>query len=167
MQDIREFCESHGVSNASFSDFKPPKRLVTEDFASASVGLVTQNPACVGTVVPSKIYGIMGAGLPFIFIGPRDSAPSLTLARFQCGWQIDCGRVDELVSLLGVLANCPQLVTAAGVRGRRAFLAHFDLPVGVSRICKILGIDESGGQAISGRSTFLIHSQQHSERCPH
>ena len=140
MDALKKFCESHGVSNAHFGSFKPPRRLVAEDFTTASVGLVTQNSACSGTVVPSKIYGLLAAGLPVIFIGPGNATPALTIKQFQCGWHIECGRGEELVSLLRIQADNPRLVSEAGARARRAFQDHFALPLGVDRICRILGV---------------------------
>ena len=50
--------------------------------------------------------------------------------------------MDGLVALLDWLAGHPEEVRAAGKRARAAFEEHYDLPVGVARICEILGADK-------------------------
>jgi glycosyltransferase involved in cell wall biosynthesis len=104
--------------------------------------LVTQKPACLGTVVPSKIFPLMAAGRPVLFIGPRESTPALIIERFSCGWQIDAGNAASLTALLKRLAANRSEVQAAGGRAREAFLAHFNRSDGVARICGILGAGE-------------------------
>ena len=140
MRELHDFCHSHHITGASFSEFKPPHQLVSEDYSRADVGLVTQNPATNGSIVPSKIYSLLGAGLPVVFVGPIDSTPSLTVRQYRCGWHVDCGRVDDLVALLRSLAEHPDMVADASACARETFLKHFELRVGVDRICRILGI---------------------------
>jgi hypothetical protein len=105
-------------------------------------------------VVPSKIYGLMAAGRPVLFIGPRQATPSLIIERYQCGWQVDCGDTAGVVSLLHKLAVEPHLVRQAGFRARQAFVEHYNLPIRLSRLCDILGVNqtpqETARQAAAG-----------------
>jgi hypothetical protein len=61
-----------------------------------------------------------------------------------------------MVALLESLAAHPELVRQAGALGREALLRHYDLPIGVGRICEILGVrapaweDETPAVANSG-----------------
>jgi glycosyltransferase involved in cell wall biosynthesis len=142
VKDLQAFCEAQGIRTASFLPYCDRDQL-TQLLGTANVGLVTQNPSCLGSLVPSKVYSLLAAGLPVLFVGPRSATPGQILERFQCGWQIDCGNVDGMTSLLHVLAANPDLSRKAGYRAREAFLTHYDAPTGVSRICKILGIPES------------------------
>jgi hypothetical protein len=82
----------------------------------AHIGLVTQNQDCLGSVVPSKIYGLMAAGRPALFIGPKEATPSQIIRRFNCGWQVDCRDSDKVVALLKALAADMELVQQAGLR---------------------------------------------------
>ena len=136
---LEKDCETKGVRQASFLPHRKPDDL-RELLATADIGLVTQNPACLGSVVPSKVYAIMAAGLPLLFIGPPSAQPASIIRRFRCGWHIACGDVAGLVRLLQTLAANPELVQQAGSRSRQAFLEHYDKPVAVSRICHILGV---------------------------
>ena len=106
--------------------------------ALGDIGLVTQRDACCGSVVPSKVYGLMAAGRPVLFIGPAGATPARIIERFGCGWHIKCGEVAALTTLLLHLADHRDEVRQKGVRGRQALLAHFDLPLGTARIASIL-----------------------------
>lgn len=137
--ELEDFCRERGLGNVSFEPYCPPERL-SEHFASCHLGLVTQRPECLGSVVPSKIYALMAAARPVVFIGPRAATPARIIDRFRCGWQIDPGDSDSLVSLLRLLASDRGLIRSAGLRARQAFLAHYDRPAGIARICSILGL---------------------------
>jgi glycosyltransferase involved in cell wall biosynthesis len=91
-------------------------------------------------VVPSKVYGIMAAGRPVLFVGPKAATPARIVERFRCGWRVEPGDVDGLVALLDLLAAHPDETRAAGRRARAAFEEHYDRPGGVARIREILGL---------------------------
>ena len=138
---LQLFCRDN--PHVVFSGYSPRARLA-ESFGACHVGLVTQNPAALGSVVPSKTYGLMAAGRPVLFIGPSDATPACIVRRFDCGWQIEPGDSAALVALLERLAAEPALIPRAGARARAAFLRHFDLPIGVARIASILGATRPG-----------------------
>jgi colanic acid biosynthesis glycosyl transferase WcaI len=143
--------------NVAFSGYRPRHELAAA-FGACHIGLVTQKPATLGSAVPSKTYGLMAAGRPILYIGPREATPALIVERFRCGWQISPGDTVGLVALLERLAADPGLVSRAGERGRIAFLRHYDLPIGVARVCAILGAlqsdppDAAVGEPISAQS---------------
>jgi len=134
---VQSFCKSHGLENARFLPYCEEAQL-SEHLGACHAGLVTQETATLGTAVPSKIYAIMAAGRPVIFVGPPGATPGQTIARFRCGWQVDPGDVDGLLKLLARLASCSEELRKSGTRGRAAFESHYDLPYGVNRICEIL-----------------------------
>src|SRR6185436_4168550 len=107
------------------------------------IGLFTINPACVGSIVPSKPYALMAAGLGILFVGPPGATPGRIVDRYRCGWQVDCGDHSQLVSLLGLLAANPEMVSAAGRRSQEAFYAFHVRPVAVPKLCQALNIGSS------------------------
>ena len=144
-KSLEQFCKSKELSHVSFAPHRKRDQL-SQSLASAHIGLVTQRTECLGSVVPSKIYGLMAAGRPVLFIGPRQATPSLIIERYQCGWQVDCGDAEGVVSLLRKLAAEPQLVRQAGFRARQAFVEHYDLPIRLSRLCDVLGVSRNPRQ---------------------
>ena len=127
-----------GLKNVKFRPYSSRQNL-GESLCDGDIGLITQIPETLGSVVPSKIYGLMAAGRPVLFIGPEESTPAQIIRRFDCGWHIECGNSDALRRLLFDLKANPSAVSEAGQRARAAFERHFDLPQGVGRICSIIG----------------------------
>jgi glycosyltransferase involved in cell wall biosynthesis len=100
---------------------------------------VTQRDVCCGTVVPSKVYGLLAAGRPVFFIGPANAMPARIIRNFNCGWHVAVGDIERATALLLHLVDHPLEVQAAGARGRQALLENFDLPLGIARIAEIIG----------------------------
>jgi glycosyltransferase involved in cell wall biosynthesis len=137
--ELEELCRAKRIGNAAFLPYA--RRCdVAATLAAADIGLVTLKPECVGTVVPSKVYGLLAAGTPILFIGPRNASASRLIEKHACGWQVDCGEPAALVNLLQALQRDPGRVRAAGMRARQAFEKNYDIRLGVSRITEILGI---------------------------
>ena len=149
---VQQFCLNHGAQNVSFMPHCSRSRLA-ESFSKADIGLVTQRPTSAGSVVPSKVYGLMAAGKPILYIGPRNTTSFQMIQRHQCGWQIDCGDGRGLVALIEELHARKDLVVAAGARAREAFLQYYDLPIGVPRICSLINAVGAGNQPIHDPAT--------------
>jgi len=138
-RELEEICRARAVANVSWQPYKAWESLGAH-LATCHVGLVTQTPASLGTLVPGKIYALMAAGRPLLFVGPREATAARIIERFGCGWQIDAGDSNGLVQLLRLLAGAPQLAADAGARARRAFIANYDLPAGVSAVLDAIGL---------------------------
>lgn len=140
--DLEECCRKEGIHNAEFREYASRSQL-SQSFAEGHIGLVTQIPETEGSVVPSKSYGIMAAGRPMLYVGPRTATPARLLARHDCGWRIEPGNPDAMVRLLLRLEQDRGLVREAGARARIAFEQYYDRPIGVGRILSILGLAET------------------------
>jgi colanic acid biosynthesis glycosyl transferase WcaI len=136
-KELADFCEANEIHSVEFRPYVSRDRL-SEGLAVGDIGLVTQQDVCCGSVVPSKVYGILAAGRPILFIGPRAATPALTVERHHCGWQIDCGDVIALTQLLRTLADNKAIVHEAGNCARQALVENYDLPHGIDRIHSIL-----------------------------
>jgi glycosyltransferase involved in cell wall biosynthesis len=132
-------CREHSVGNVLFGPYCDRADLGVR-LAQGHIGLVTQRPESLGSVVPSKVYGIMAAGRPVLFIGPKQATPARIVEKYHCGWHIEPGDVTGLVELLDTLACRPDLVHQAGSLARQAFEQHYDRPIAVARLCAILGL---------------------------
>jgi glycosyltransferase involved in cell wall biosynthesis len=134
---LEAFCRSHKILNV---DFRPYCKIsdLGKSLAEGHLGLVTQLPQTLGSVVPSKIYGIMAAGRPLLYIGPDGSTPARHIQRFHCGWHIRPGDVQALEDLLLHLCKNRHLLSEFGSRARSAFEENFNRTTGISRILRIL-----------------------------
>lgn len=135
---FEEWCRAEQIQSVEFRGYAQRDRL-SDSLAAGDIGLVTQRESCLGSVVPSKVYGLLAAGRPVLFIGPQESTAAAIIRRFGCGWHISNGDVTSLIGLLRQLSADKTLVERAGQRAREAFLGHYDRPAGVSRIVDLIG----------------------------
>jgi colanic acid biosynthesis glycosyl transferase WcaI len=135
--ELEAYCRERSIKNVEFRSYCSNAEL-GQSLAEGDLGLVTQIPETLGSIVPSKIYGIMAAGRPLLYIGPDGSTPSRHIQSFDCGWRIQPGDVDGAIHLLLHLNANRHLLRESGSRGRAAFEQHFDRPIGVARILAIV-----------------------------
>jgi len=135
---LQNVCREQKLENALFQGYCERQELDAR-LISGHIGLVTQKNECLGSAVPSKTYGIMAAGRPILFIGPKESTPARIIEQYNCGWQVECGDVRGLLELLDCLSAQPELIAAAGARSYRAFVANYQRSIGVARIISIIG----------------------------
>ena len=134
---LEAYCRERSIGNVEFRPYCANAKL-GHSLAEGHLGLVTQIPETLGSIVPSKVYGIMAAGRPLLYIGPEGSTPASHISGFDCGWRIEPGNVEGLVGLLHHLEANRHLLHEAGSRGRLAFERYFDRPIGVARIACIV-----------------------------
>jgi glycosyltransferase involved in cell wall biosynthesis len=108
-----------------------PKEELGAFLAAADVHLVTVRAGLEGLVVPSKAYGILAAGCPVIYVGPRDSEVACLLDETQAGQVVANGDSAALASMLKQRAEAPRL--------RQTVIAEeFALPKALGRWREIL-----------------------------
>ena len=135
--ELAEFANRYKLERVELRPYVDRGNL-GESLAAGDIGLVTQKDVCCGSVVPSKVYGLLAAGRPVLFIGPGDALPARIIRKFGCGWHVPVGQAETLTNLLLHLVDHPEEIHEAGARGHRALLEHFDLPLGVARMTDIL-----------------------------
>jgi glycosyltransferase involved in cell wall biosynthesis len=113
-------------------------------------------PEMTGIVVPGKLYGVMAAGRPAVFVGPRHCESADTIRAAGCGITVDRGDVDGLVAALTQLAGDPSLSRRMGERGRSAFLTGYERKLGCQRWADLLA-DLARGGAERGRTPHRLH----------
>jgi hypothetical protein len=91
-----------------------------------------------GLSVPSKIYGILAAGRPVIFIGPEASEVATIIREAQCGYVIHPG--DHQVVLKALLSYRADLALMQehGRRARAYFDAHCSRTLGTGRFVRLV-----------------------------
>jgi glycosyltransferase involved in cell wall biosynthesis len=114
-----------GLANIRFLDYVPRADL-RMSLSMADVHLISMRPEMTGIVVPGKLYGVMAAGRPSVFVGPRHCESADTIRAAGCGITVDRGDVDGLVAALTHLAGDPSLARRMGERSRSAFLAGYE-----------------------------------------
>ena len=120
---VKSEVRRRGLGNITFA---PPQPLAAlpEFLASGDVHLVTLRERAEGLVVPSKLYGILAAGRPTLFVGPGNNEVAHTLSAARAGWTIAPGRPGELAGHIERLATDPALLARMGRSARQYYDAH-------------------------------------------
>ena len=62
---LERLARERGLANVRFFPYQP-KALLHESFASADAFLISLTPGIEGYIVPSKLYGVLAAGRPYL-----------------------------------------------------------------------------------------------------
>lgn len=112
-----------GLANTLFQDYQPPE-LLSDSMAAADIHFVSLLPSLEGLIVPSKIYGILAAGRPALFVGDPDGDVARMIQQFECGIVVAVGDSVRLARELRALRDDPDRLRSMGQRARANALAY-------------------------------------------
>ncbi|MBV8488674.1 MAG: glycosyltransferase family 4 protein [Planctomycetaceae bacterium] len=124
-EEVRIAHKREQLPNIHMLDYVPRAELARW-LCLADVHLISMRPEMTGIVVPGKLYGIMAAARPALFVGPAHCESADTIRRVGCGLTIASGDADGVVSALTTLADDPNLARQMGQKGRMGFLASHE-----------------------------------------
>jgi len=136
---------TRGLTNVRFLQYQPQARL-TESFATADCFVVSLKPGLAGYITPSKLYGILAAGRPYIAAVDDECDVARITREYDCGLVVPPGDAAALASAIRALYADRARARQLGANARRA-AATFDRPRGVAAyatLCREL-VDGSGG----------------------
>jgi colanic acid biosynthesis glycosyl transferase WcaI len=134
---VRDEVQRRRLGNVVFAPYQPRERLA-ESLSVPDVHLCTLDPRFEGLVVPSKVYGIMAAGRPCIFVGAPEGEVARLVRRGQFGTVVGPGDGAFLAREVESMRHRPAVREEHGRNARRLFEAEFDLPVAISRWAALL-----------------------------
>ena len=116
LAEVKAARDREELANIRLLDYVPRSQLHAS-LALADVHLISMRPEMTGIVVPGKLYGVMAAGRPAIFVGPEHCESADTIRDAGCGITVTSGRHDGLLeALLRLVAN-PALARRMGEKG--------------------------------------------------
>jgi glycosyltransferase involved in cell wall biosynthesis len=136
-EDLREWATERGLANVRFHPYQPRDQLHLS-LSAPDVHLISLAPEMEGLVFPSKLYGILAAGRPAIFVGARKSEVAEVLKSAGCGTAVEAGHGDELAEAVLYLENNPDVRWDMGRRGRELFERDYDRSIAIERWRRIL-----------------------------
>ena len=111
-----------GLSNLTLLD-TVPRRRAQALMAAADLHVVSLAPGLGGCAMPSKTYGIMAAGRPFLAAVDPGAEPAVIAAEAGCGEWVPAGDAEALASAVQRMRTMP--LDKMGERGRAAFEHRF------------------------------------------
>jgi colanic acid biosynthesis glycosyl transferase WcaI len=126
-----------GLTNIEFLPYRPKEELA-ESLSAADLHLVPLFPGAAGCIVPSKIYGVLAAGRPFVAI-MEGSAEIARLARENSiGFVVNPGDAEGLSRVIQESADKRAELLAMGARARRLAEECFDRRIATRRFADVL-----------------------------
>ena len=96
---LEDLVEKDNIENVLFFDSKP--RIEQNIFLnSCDIGLVTLCNGMYGLGVPSKVYNIMSAGKPILYIGDKNSEIDNYIRDNNIGWSYDWSEESTILDFL-------------------------------------------------------------------
>jgi len=115
-----------GLPNIRFLPYQPKERLA-ESFASADVFVVSLKRGLAGYIVPSKLYGILAAGRPYVAAVEGECEVTAITRKYDCGLLVEPEDPEDLARKILTLYHDRPRARRLGVNARQAALT-FDRP---------------------------------------
>ena len=123
--EVECFVEQHGLSNVTIQPYQPRERL-DELLSLGDLHIISVAEPVVGTIVPSKLFGILAAARPAIFVGHPESEIARVLLEEECGFNVRCGDSDSFVRAVEELAADASRAASMGSRARQSLRSKYD-----------------------------------------
>jgi colanic acid biosynthesis glycosyl transferase WcaI len=123
---VESFVRKHDIRNVVLKPYQPRPMLGTL-ISLGDVHLVLMMPGFEGVILPSKLYGVLAAGRPAIFVGPDRSEIAKIIQENGCGVVVPNGNSEGLVRVIDEIRRDPALGLTLGHRGRRALEAKYSM----------------------------------------
>lgn len=117
------------LGNVHFLPYQPKEELISS-FATADLFVVSLKPGFAGYIVPSKLYGILAAGRPYVAAVEEDCEVATVTRRFASGLLAEPGNPRDLANKILMFYHDRPMALRFGDNARRAGL-QFDESLGV------------------------------------
>jgi glycosyltransferase involved in cell wall biosynthesis len=128
---------ARALPNLRLAPYQPRERLA-ESLSAGDVHLVALDRELEGLVEPSKLYGIMAAGRPALFVGPPGSEVARTIAREGCGRVVPNGDAAGLAAAIREMAADEGMRAAVGRRARQALAERYSRRAATAAFLRLL-----------------------------
>lgn len=136
-ESCRQQCLELGLTNCLFLPFQA-KEVLPYSLTSADLALVSIAPGMEGLVAPSKLYGVMAAGVATAAICEPHSYLRSLLPSVGCGACFDNDDAEQLAEFIRQLAEAPQQAKEMGIKGRKYLLQNFTPEIIAQKYAEII-----------------------------
>jgi putative colanic acid biosynthesis glycosyltransferase WcaI len=113
------------LSNVEFLSYQPHETL-SDSLGAADVHVVGLRRGLAGYVVPSKVYGVLAAGKPYLAAVEPGAEPALIAEEHGCGIRVEPDDAEALAD--GIRAMRETDLGEMSRNARKAFEERFDRP---------------------------------------
>ncbi len=140
---LEERARSMGLRNVEFCPYQPKDRL-PESLSAADLHLIPLLGAATGAIVPSKIYGILAVGRPYVAMMEEAAEAARLVREYGIGFVVPPGDAEALANTVKGAADNPQDLRVKGQRARRLAEEQFDRDIIAYKYSEILAAVRTG-----------------------
>jgi glycosyltransferase involved in cell wall biosynthesis len=133
---VEDEAKKRGLSNILFRPYQPREQLI-DSLGVPDVHVISLRQDLDGLVFPSKLYGILAAGRPPLFIGAEHGDVAQILRNERCGLVFGEGDAQGVAEGILQLQSDPELKHAMGNRARALFERHYDIETALVSWCDV------------------------------
>ena len=137
MDEVKKRVQAEGLANVAFHGHQPRDRL-SMSLAVPDVHLSVLQPRFEGLVLPSKLYGIMAAGRPTIFVGDGAGETAAILRDCAAGITVSSGDAAGLARAITELRDDEARRERMGKAARDAFERLYAMPLALGKWDELL-----------------------------
>lgn len=126
-----------GFEHVQFLPYQDRDKL-SQSLSAPDAHLITLDPTYDGLLVPSKLYAIMAAARPIVFVGSQHNEVARIIRAANCGYIIEPGQPLNLEKAFHSLAEDPKKSQQLGQNGLHYFLNHFNKSILVQKLGNLL-----------------------------
>jgi colanic acid biosynthesis glycosyl transferase WcaI len=126
-----------GLTNVDFIDHVKPSAM-SEVLAVAQLHLIPLGAGVAGCMVPSKVYGILAAGRPFVAMMEKHAEVARLAAESEVGFVIPPGDAAALAQTITDSIGAPKLLEGMGRRARALAEQTYDRRLVTARFAEFL-----------------------------
>jgi glycosyltransferase involved in cell wall biosynthesis len=114
-----------GLQNVRFFPYSPSESLA-DSLSAADLHLIPLRPGAAGCLVPSKVYGILAVGRPFVAMMEEDSEVAMIAREYGVGIVVPPGDPKALARAIREVAGNSKRLREMGACGRALAKQKFD-----------------------------------------
>ena len=134
---LREMIESNGLTNVRFFDYQPLDEL-SHSLAAANLHLVPLTRELSRCLMPSKLYGILAAGRPYLTNAPAGSELHTVSITYNVGLTVEPGSVPAIADRILWAVDHPAELEIMGHNARKLAESEYTQHRSIARFCKLL-----------------------------
>ena len=140
MHWLRARCEQANHQHVVFKPHQPNDKL-SSSLSVPDLHLVSLHPACEGLMMPSKLYGILAAARPVLFLGDPHGEVADVIGRSGAGVALDSAAPETWTAELAPIFADSSWTRHRGAMARQAFEAAYTPDAALARWSAALGIE--------------------------
>jgi glycosyltransferase involved in cell wall biosynthesis len=136
-EKVRREAARRGLTRVEFRPYVSREEL-GDSLTAGDLHLVTLREKMAGLLVPSKIYGILAAGRPTLYVGPAEGEIADIIRQGRCGSRVAPGDGKALAETIVRYAADEPLREEEGRRARELFDRRFTMARALSAFGRLI-----------------------------